>query len=65
VGIAHLACELTPSRRSRHSRCKASAFLELRTAAEGGLRLPLLGGGERRMRNWLHMHADFRVDSPH
>jgi very-short-patch-repair endonuclease len=37
--------ELTPTRRWRHSRCSASAFLVLITAAEGRLCLPLSGGG--------------------
>jgi very-short-patch-repair endonuclease len=36
---------LTPTRRWRRSRCSASAFLALRTAAEGRLCLPLSGGG--------------------
>jgi very-short-patch-repair endonuclease len=37
--------ELTPTRRWRRSRRSASAFLALRTAAEGRLCLPLSGGG--------------------
>jgi very-short-patch-repair endonuclease len=44
--IAELKSQgLTPTRRWRHSRCFASAFLALRTAAEGHLCLPLSGGG--------------------
>jgi very-short-patch-repair endonuclease len=35
----------TPTRRWRHSRCFASAFLWSRTAADGRLCLPLAGGG--------------------
>jgi len=37
--------ELTPTRRWRRSRCSASAFSVLITAAEGRLCLPLAGGG--------------------
>jgi very-short-patch-repair endonuclease len=39
------AARVTPTRRWRHSRCSASAFLTVRTAAEGRLRFPLSGGG--------------------
>jgi very-short-patch-repair endonuclease len=37
--------KVTPTRRWRHSRCFASAFLVQNTAAEGRLCLPLSGGG--------------------
>ena len=46
AGTAQVELPLTPTRfASRHSRCSASAFLVLRTAAKGRLCLPLSGGG--------------------
>jgi hypothetical protein len=53
------AAKMTPTRRWRHSRCFASAFLVQSTAAAGRLCLPLSGGGRPSLR-----HARTRSEKP-